>query len=97
MQVNSETLLDFWDKLWKDKNGDVVIWQTPNVPLIGWAVLTIICIFTSGKASDIFGALGDASLVIWSLLEIFKGVNYFRRILGVIVLLFAIASFIKTF
>jgi hypothetical protein len=97
MQVSHESLLNVWDKIWKDKHGDVVIWQTPNAFLIGWAVLTVLCLFTSGKLSDYFGWAGDISLVIWSLLEIFKGVNYFRRILGVIVLAFAIASFIKTF
>ena len=97
MQVNHESILEVWDKIWRDKHGKVVLWQTPNAFLIGWAVLTVICLFTSGKTSDIFGGLGDASLVVWSLLEIFKGVNYFRRVLGLIVLVFSIASFIKTF
>lgn len=97
MQVNHETVLNIWDKFWKDKHGDVVIWQMPNPFLIGWAVLTILCLVTGGKTSDVFGGLGDVSLVIWSFLEIFKGVNYFRRLLGVIVLIFAVASFIRIF
>lgn len=97
MQKNADIFSNLWDKFWRDKNGDIVVWQTPNIPLIGWAVLTILCLFTSGKLSDIFGWAGDASLVIWSVLEITKGVNYLRRVIGLVVLLFAIASFIKTF
>lgn len=97
MPTSTDTLHDIWDKIWKDKHGEVVIWQMPNAFLIGWAVLTVLCLFTSGKLSDYFGGAGDLSLVIWALLEIFKGVNYFRRLLGAVVLIFAIASFIKTF
>ena len=97
MQVNGHLPFDIWNKIWRDEHGDVVIWQTPNAFLIGWAVLTVLCIVTSGKLSDYFGWAGDLSLVIWALLEIFKGVNYFRRGLGLVVLVFAIASFIKTF
>jgi hypothetical protein len=97
MQVDEAAMHRVWDKIWKDKDGSVVIWQMPNAFLIGWAVLTIICLVTSGKTSDVFGDVADASLVVWALLEIFKGVNYFRRALGVVVLIFAIASFIKTF
>ena len=33
-----------------------------------------------------------ASLTVWSLLEIFQGVNYFRKGLGVVVLIGLIAS-----
>jgi hypothetical protein len=97
MEVTNEQVSDLWDKIWKDKHGNVVIWQTPNLPLIAWAVLTLLCLFTSGKVSDYLGWAGDLSLVVWALLEIFKGVNYFSRILGLVVLAFAIASFIKTF
>jgi hypothetical protein len=37
---------DFWDKIWKNKDGDVVIWQMPNVFLIAWAIFTIVSIVT---------------------------------------------------
>jgi hypothetical protein len=37
-------------------------------------------------------AIAFGSLFTWAWLELFQGVNYFRRALGFIVLLFAIAS-----
>jgi hypothetical protein len=84
-----------WDRIWKDRRGHVVIWQTPNIALIGWAVLTFLSLLFSGRQADIFSWLGSASLITWSLLEMFKGVNYFRRALGALVLIMAVMSLIK--
>lgn len=86
-----------WDRIWRDRNGKVVIWQTPNAWLIGWAVLTTISLFLSGANSDIFSVLGEVSLIIWALLEMAKGVNYFRRFLGLLGLAAAIAIILNNF
>ena len=83
---------DLWDKFWKDKEGNVVVYQHPNVFLIGWLVLALSSLFTSSKLADILWQLSLAVLAIWVLLEIFKGVNYFRRTLGVFVLLLVILA-----
>lgn len=88
---------DIWDKTWKDRDGRIVVWQTPNAWLIGWLVLTMVSLFFNGKTSDIFSWIASASLIIWCGLEIFKGANYFRRALGLLVLVFAIISLIKSF
>jgi hypothetical protein len=88
---------DLWDRIWRDENGKIVIWQRPNLWLIGWAVLTTISLFISGRGADIFSWLAEISLIIWSLLEITKGANYFRRVLGLLVLIFAVMSLIKNF
>jgi hypothetical protein len=85
-------LEELWDNFWRDKRGNIVIWQTPNIALIGWLVLTIVSLFLSGKLSDVFSWAALVSLVIWSLLEITKGVNYFRRLLGLVVLALAVLS-----
>jgi hypothetical protein len=87
---------DLWDRIWKDKNGHVVIWRTPNVALSGWAILTVLSLLVSGRTADVLSWIGSVSLIIWSLLEVFKGDNYFRRALGLVVLIFSIASLIKT-
>lgn len=86
---------DLWDKFWKDKDGNIVVYQRPNIWLIGWVVLTMLSLFLNGKASDYlwWGAL--ALLTVWSLLEIFKGVNYLRRSLGVVVLVLIIMAALK--
>ena len=85
-----------WDKTWKDKNGNVVLWQTPNIWLIGWAVLTTVSLFFTGHTADIISAIASAILLFWSLLEIFKGINYYRRFLGVIVFIYALAALLKS-
>jgi hypothetical protein len=84
-----------WDKTWKDRRGRVVVWQTPNIALIGWVTLTFLSLLIGGRLADIFSWLGSAALIIWSLLEIFKGANYFRQALGLLVLVMAAMSLIK--
>jgi|GEM_PF-373905 len=86
---------DLWDKFWKDKNGNYVIYQRPNIWLIGWVVLTILSLFLNGKISDYLWWAALVVLTVWSLLEIFKGVNYFRRLLGAIVLALIVLAAIK--
>ena len=83
-----------WDQIWKDRRGNIVIWQMPNIWLIGWLVLTFLSLLFSGRQADIFSWLGSASLIIWSLLELFKGANYFRRALGLLVLALSLTSLI---
>lgn len=84
------------DKIWKDKQGRFAIYQRPNILLIGWAVLDIVAIFAPGKRlSDYAWTAGAIVLIIWALLEIFRGVNYFRRVLGLAVLLVMVATFFK--
>lgn len=88
---------NIWDKIWHDDRGRVVIWQTPNMPLIAWAVLTFLSLlFHRGHIADILAWSGSAALITWCLLEIFKGVNYFRRALGAAVLFYAIMALIKS-
>ena len=89
--------MDLWDKIWRERNGrgKVVIWQNPNPWLIGWAVLTVISLLFAGRTSDYFSWAAHAALIVWCFLEIFKSVNYFRRALGVVVLIFAIMSLLQ--
>ena len=82
-----------WHKIWYDRRGKIVIYQNPNIWLIGWALLAFASMIAPrGNVSDIFWWASSAVLAIWSLLELFKGVNYFRRALGLFVLLLTIAS-----
>jgi hypothetical protein len=83
---------DLWDKFWKDKHGDVVVYQHPNAFVIAWLVLTLVSLFTTGKVADIFWYVALAVLTVWALLEIFKGVNYLRRVFGGFVLLLIVVA-----
>jgi hypothetical protein len=86
---------DLWDKIWRDEHDDIVIWQWPNPWLIAWALLTLVSLVTLGKVSDVFTWIATVSLIIWSLLELFIGANYFRRALGALVLVFSIMMIVK--
>jgi hypothetical protein len=91
-------LAESWNKFWRNKDGRVVVWQTPNVFLIGWVVFTIVSLLVSTKTvADVFSWLGFISLLIWSLLEIVKGVDYFRRMLGFVVLALVILTIVHVF
>jgi hypothetical protein len=85
-------LQTFWDNFWKDKHGNVVIWQKPNLWLIAWFVFVVIAMFSYGGFSHVFSWLATGAIVIWALLEIVQGATYFRRTLGVLVLLASLSS-----
>jgi len=87
-------ITEIWDKIWRDKHGKVVIWQTPNIPLIGWAVFTVVSLLINGKAADITQYIGIAFLAVWCILELVQGVNYFRRFLGLIVFISTVVTII---
>lgn len=82
-----------FDKTFRDSQGTVVIAQPPNLPLWTWIVATLLkLVFTKGPLFEGLDAIAFGSLFTWAWLELFEGVNYFRRALGVIVLIGAIAS-----
>jgi hypothetical protein len=81
----------FSDKFWKDKYGRTVVWQRPNLLIIVWAITAFFALFLElGTVERIFYYISYTLLMIWALLEIFQGANYFRRLLGISVLLLVI-------
>jgi hypothetical protein len=83
----------FKQKFFSDKNGNIVLWQAPNIPLWGWFVLMVLSkVLSHGTLKNIAGDLGFGFLIIWSALEVVSGVNYFRKILGAIVLVLSLWS-----
>ncbi|MEH2236825.1 hypothetical protein [Nostoc sp.] len=84
------------DKTFRDSNGKIVLAQMPNLPLIFWVVASLLSlIFTSGKINIVLDILANGSLFTWAWLELFQGVNYFRRALGLAVFIGIIASKIQ--
>lgn len=86
---------DLWDRFWKDGQGNYVIYQTPNLWLVAWAIVTFISLFIVGRASMVLSSIGLIFLAVWSVLEITAGVNYFRRLLGAVVIIFVILNVIS--
>jgi hypothetical protein len=86
----------FLDNFFRDKNGQVVIGQPPNLPIIIWLVASLSqLVFKAGQINLGLEILATGSLFVWAILELFQGVNYFRRTLGAIVLISLVASKIQ--
>jgi hypothetical protein len=84
------------DKLFKDSSGKIVIAQMPNLPIIIWAVLSLLkIVYKTGRINIGLDILASVSLSVWAVQELFQGVNYFRRGLGAIVLIGLIISKIR--
>ncbi|MGB5959516.1 MAG: hypothetical protein WBG73_02560 [Coleofasciculaceae cyanobacterium] len=88
METNS-----LFDKTFRDNEGNIVIAQPPNLPLIVGLTATILSlIIKNGNIHLGIEAIAFGSLFTWAWLELFEGVNYFRQTLGLLVLIGLIAS-----
>jgi len=77
--------------VFKTKEGKIVVAQAPNPPIILWFLFLLLSRAPFDQAlQGLFELLSFASLFTWAYLEITDGVNTFRRLLGVGVLVGAI-------
>lgn len=91
--MEKNTGRSFKDKCFKDSDGNVVVFQSPNLPIIGWLSFTIIeKLSISDSFNDLSSLLAFGCLFTWGWLELFSGVNYLRRFLGALVLIFAVMN-----
>jgi hypothetical protein len=82
-----------FDQVFRDSEGKIVLAQMPNLPLIVWIVASLLkIIFTTGRINLGLDLIAFGSLFTWAWEELFQGVNYFRRVLGLLVLVGLIAS-----
>ena len=75
--------------------GKIVIAQFPNVALIVWLSATALTMVTAGGVHTFLGYAATVALVVWAAGELFRGVNPFRRLLGVGVLAWEFLSVIR--
>ena len=81
-----------FDRTFRDGDGNIVLAQMPNLPILVWFAATLLkLVVTSGNVHAGLEAIAFGSLFTWAWQELFQGVNYFRRALGLIVLVSAIA------
>ena len=84
------------DNFWKDKDGRVVIWQRPNLPLTVWFVTYLLgWLPFSPLFLSLLDTISFGAIFTWAWLEISSGVNTFRRILGLIVLVMSVLLRLK--
>lgn len=87
------TQITLFDRIFRDSEGNIVIAQPPNLPLIVGVVSSLLTlVISTGKISLGFEIVGFGALFTWAWEELFQGVNYFRRGLGLIALVALIAS-----
>lgn len=81
-----------FDRTFRDSEGNIVIAQPPNLPvLVGAAAALLRFVLPGGELQTVFGLVAFGALFTWAWQELFKGVNYFRRALGLIGLVSLIA------
>jgi len=82
-----------FDKTFRDSEGNIVIAQPPNLPLlVGLTATVLTLIVKNGNIHTGIDAVAFGSLFTWAWLELFEGINYFRRALGLVVLIGIIVS-----
>ncbi|MFI5270771.1 MAG: hypothetical protein ACHQT9_01865 [Candidatus Saccharimonadales bacterium] len=84
-----------WDKFWRDSDDNVVIVQMPNIWIILWFVFEVISFMSaSTSVATKTHFIATIFLGIWALLELLKGADYFRQILGLVFVVLTILSFL---
>lgn len=85
----------FIERLYKNKRGEISLIQMPNFPLIVW-LMTRLALFVIPTQythlTNVLTTLSFGALFTWAWLELFKGENYLRQVLGFVVLLSLIYS-----
>lgn len=81
-----------FDKTFRDSSGNIVIAQPPNLPiLVGLTATLLQFVLPSGNLQAGLDLVGFGAWFTWAWLELFEGVNYFRRALGLVALVAIIA------
>lgn len=77
-----------------NKQGNIIIWQTPNFLLWLWIGLKLLSLVVhDGTFKTHLGPLSKAVLFAWAYLEITEGDSLFRRTLGAVVITLTVVSF----
>lgn len=83
------------ENIFLDKQGKRVIAQKPNLPIIAWAMFVVLGKLPfPDQAVALFSLLAFGSIFTWAWMELFQGVNTFRRILGGVVMLVVIYRYL---
>lgn len=78
------------------KTGRITLAQLPNWQLVVWFMASAVMwlVHPQGRVRDVLVVLASAALALWAGDEVLRGVNPFRRILGVAVLVWLVLSLV---
>lgn len=87
LEARESNQTSLFDLFFRDSDGNIVVAQPPNLPILVGISATLLQFFLpSGKIQTAFDLVAFGALFTWAWLELFSGVNYFRRSLGLIAL-----------
>jgi hypothetical protein len=66
--------------------------QFPNAPLIVAFAAALVARITDGTVQDVARLVTEVGVIMWALMEIARGSNAFRRVLGAVVLALVVVS-----
>lgn len=82
LEVEEVTL---FDRIFRDGDGNIVMAQPPNLPMLaGFAAAILQFLLPSGQLQMAAQLFAFGALFTWAWQELFDGVNYFRRGLGLV-------------
>lgn len=79
----------------RSPDGQLTLWQFPNPALCVWAAAVVLGALdlSAAHASAVTGVRRGA-LLVWAVDEVARGASPFRRVLGAVVLVIQVASFL---
>jgi hypothetical protein len=90
--VSTSSLRELWNRGQRGWPKNAPIAQFPNAPLLAAIAAWIVGHFTSGSINDAASAVFYVALSCFAWWEVTDGVNNFRRVMGVAVLLYVVVS-----
>lgn len=69
-----------------------VLVQFPNPPLLVSLAGSVLAGIAGGRAGDYAGAVSQLGLGVFAYLELTEGVNWFRRVLGAVILVWLVMT-----
>lgn len=83
-QLPTISAISAWrHRFWRDGQGQVVVGQAPNLPLVLWVITAVGArVVAKGPWQAGLMRLAAAWLLVWAYLEFTQGTSPFRRCLG---------------
>jgi len=84
-------------KFFKDKKGNIVIIQKPNLLVFTAIILFLLQLIINGQVGDFAGWGFKITILVWSFDEAIRGDSPFRKVLGIIIGTYLIATMLIKF
>lgn len=89
------TVTKLFNQIFRDSTGKVVIMQWPNLPIAGWIIFKLAAHINNNQTfTDSFNGISTTFLLVWATLELTTGVNIFRKLLGLVVLVATVTHYL---